>query len=87
MNRYALIERERRFLLKQLPPKLNLAQFMLIEDIYINDSRLRLRKMTEPSGEVAALKFGHKFVAPDQPAHQTMMTNFYYIEYKLYCNF
>ena len=77
MNKYARIERERRFLLEQLPPDLDSSQFTLIEDLYIAGTRLRLRKMTTPDGTVSALKFGHKFVAPDQPAQQTMMTNFY----------
>ena len=77
MNKYARIERERRFLLAQLPPELNPSQFTLIEDVYITDTRMRLRKMTMPDGTVLAMKLGHKFVAPDQQAHETMMTNFY----------
>lgn len=77
MNRYALIERERRFLLKQLPPDLDQSQFMLIEDVYITNTRLRLRKMSLPDGTVSALKFGHKHIAPTQQPHETMMTNFY----------
>lgn len=77
MSRYAVIERERRFLLAQLPVDLNQAQFTLIEDVYVNNTRLRLRKMTAPDGAVLDLKFGHKFVAADQPAHHTTMTNFY----------
>lgn len=77
MNRYALVERERRFLLQQLPPDLDQSQFTMIEDVYITGTRLRLRKMTLPDGTVSALKFGHKFAAPDQQPYETMMTNFY----------
>lgn len=77
MNRYALVERERRFLLQQLPPDLDQSQFTMIEDVYITGTRLRLRKMTLPDGTVSALKFGHKFAAQDQQPYETMMTNFY----------
>jgi CYTH domain-containing protein len=76
-NKYARIERERRFLLRQLPADLDQSQFTLIEDRYIEGTRLRLRKMSAATGQLTAVKFGHKFTAPGQPAQQTMMTNFY----------
>lgn len=75
--KYAHIERERRFLLKQLPAGLVMSQFTLIEDVYVNNTRLRLRKMTLPDGEIMALKFGQKFADPGLAATQTIMTNFY----------
>ncbi len=77
MNKYARIERERRFLLEKLPADLDRSQFTLIEDVYLTGTRLRLRKMTAPDGTISAMKLGHKFVASNQRPHETMMTNFY----------
>ena len=75
--KYAQIEYERRFLLTQLPPDTQLDQFTAITDIYIPHTRLRLRKMVSPSGEILALKLTQKYSEPDLPASQTIITNFY----------
>ena len=53
-EKYARVERERRFLLAAPPPGTPTGR-VLIEDRYLRDTRLRLRRMTEldtPSGSV-----------------------------------
>jgi CYTH domain-containing protein len=75
--KYAQIEYERRFLLRQLPSDLQYEQFIQITDVYIPYTRLRLRKMASPSGEILALKLTQKYSHSDLPASQTIITNFY----------
>ena len=75
--KYAQIEYERRFLLRQLPTDLDHNDFTRIDDVYIPGTRLRLRKMTSPSGEIMALKLTQKYSQPDLPATETIITNFY----------
>lgn len=79
--KYARVEDERRFLLKAFPDDLDLGKsFLRIIDHYISGTRLRLRRMEYPSGEIHALKLGQKYLGPDQKAHQRMMTNLYLTE-------
>jgi CYTH domain-containing protein len=75
--KYAQIEYERRFLLKQLPSDLQLDQFTIIHDVYIPDTRLRLRQMLSPSGKVVDLKLTQKYSTADLPPTETVITNFY----------
>lgn len=76
--KYARIEVERRFLLDNLPSGLNTESIHhRIKDNYIPDTRLRLRRVESPSGEVIALKLGQKYRAPHQQAYQSVMTNIY----------
>ena len=75
--KYAQIEYERRFLLRQLPSDLQYGQFIQITDVYIPYTRLRLRKMASPSGEILALKLTQKYSHSDLPASQTVITNSY----------
>jgi CYTH domain-containing protein len=75
--KYAQIEYERRFLLRQLPSDLQYEQFIQITDVYIPYTRLRLRKMASPSGGIPALKLTQKYSRSDLPASQTIITNFY----------
>lgn len=78
LQKYAYIERERRFLL--LAPPLDLAlegEYCRIIDRYIPDTRMRLRRMEAPDGRVLAYKMTQKFVCEGQPAHQCMITNIY----------
>jgi CYTH domain-containing protein/GNAT superfamily N-acetyltransferase len=51
-QKYARVERERRFLLAESPPELAQAPCRRIEDLYITASRLRLRKVVSSSGEI-----------------------------------
>lgn len=77
-RKYALVEEERRFLLKSLPGDLEPEKsYVRIVDHYISGTRLRLRRMEAPSGEVLAYKFGQKYKTEDQLAHQTFLTNIY----------
>lgn len=75
IGKYSCLELERRYLLRLLPPDLKgRPPANVIIDLYINGTRLRLRKMQPPSGPVV-MKLGQKFRAPDQPAGETTMTN------------
>lgn len=79
--KYARVEAERRFLLDSAPYDLDAqAPFHRIFDRYISDTRLRLRRIERPDGEAIVYKFGQKYQAADQGAHQTVMTNFYLSE-------
>lgn len=76
--KYAQVEEERRFLLRSLPSDLSPdAAYVRIVDHYLPDTRLRLRRLESPTGEVLVLKLGQKFRAADQSTRQTTMTNFY----------
>jgi CYTH domain-containing protein len=75
IGKYACIEIERRYLLRKLPADLkDRLPANVITDLYINGTRLRLRKMQPPTGP-AVLKLGQKFRGPDQPATETTITN------------
>ena len=69
MSKYARIERERRFLLTSLPADAGPAQ--RIEDLYVDGSRLRLRKLTAADGTVV-LKLTQKIDV--DPAHRSITT-------------
>lgn len=81
--KYAQIERERRFLLQDLPDGLAQRPFTHITDHYLPHTRLRLRRMTDETGAVVALKLTQKFretgfdTLSHQPGTQTIITNFY----------
>jgi CYTH domain-containing protein len=75
IGKYACLEIERRYLLRKLPADLkDRPPANVIADLYITNSRLRLRKMQPPTGP-AVLKLGQKFRGPDQPATETTITN------------
>lgn len=77
-HKYAQIELERRWLLAALPDSLQNSQdYQLIEDRYIIGTPLRLRRMTDAEGQVAARKLTQKYQADDQTAYATTITNFY----------
>ncbi len=77
-HKYAQIERERRWLLTTLPDSLQNSQnYQQIEDRYIINTPLRLRRMTAASGQVTARKLTQKYQAADQTAYATTITNFY----------
>ena len=77
-HKYAQFELERRWLLAKLPDALqNSPNYQLIEDRYITGTPLRLRRMTDASGQVTALKLTQKYQAVDQTAYATTITNFY----------
>jgi CYTH domain-containing protein len=55
--KYAVVERERRFLVAEMPD--GVVATMQIVDHYLNESRLRLREMIDADGSVVR-KLGHK---------------------------
>jgi CYTH domain-containing protein len=64
--KYALIERERRFLVDRARrPDLDGHPFVLIEDRYIDGTRLRLRRMQDSAAGRILLKLTKKYEAED----------------------
>ena len=64
--KYARLENERRFWVAE-PPDLSAAPVRLIEDIYLADSRLRLRAITHADGAGPEFKLCKKY-GSDDPA-------------------
>jgi hypothetical protein len=76
-NKYARIERERRYLVCDLPEEISSDKdFIRIVDLYITGTRLRLRRLEDKNGQAVSRKLGQKFMQVDQ-SDATMMTNFY----------
>ena len=77
-SKYARIERERRYLLRDLPEGMTRADpHLQITDNYMTGSRLRLRKVREPRSNKWTAKLTQKF-APDQyDLSRTIITNIY----------
>ncbi len=71
--KYALVERERRFLMASLPADVGSPK--QIVDRYLTGTRLRLREVREDDG-TAIRKLGHKVRLGDGPA-EVACTNFY----------
>lgn len=84
-DKYSLIEREKRFLLAALPDGIG-KTFRLIEDTYFQDTRLRLRRVTNPLGQALELKLTQKFSGQGQQASERSITNLYLnqTEYELF---
>jgi len=77
-SKYARIERERRYLLRDLPEGLSRADpHLQITDNYITGTRLRLRKVREPRTNKWTVKFTQKFAATDNDFSRTVITNTY----------
>ena len=78
LGKYACLELERRYLLRELPSDLaEQANGWLIVDRYIVNTRLRLRRMTEMESGMTMFKFGQKYRASSQSGVETTMTNIY----------
>lgn len=75
IGKYACVELERRYLLAQLPN--NITTGWQITDRYLIGTRLRLRRMSQPSTGKVLYKFGQKYQAEEQPATHTTITNIY----------
>jgi len=71
--KYAVVERERRFLLREMPD--GCCPATTIEDRYVTDSRLRLRETVAPDGK-RTRKLGHK-VRLDGTAREVACTSMY----------
>lgn len=77
-SKYAQIERERRYLLEDLPEGMSRADHHLqITDNYITGTRLRLRKVRDPQTNKWVVKFTQKFAPNPNDLSRTMITNLY----------
>jgi hypothetical protein len=75
---YARIERERRFLLAALPASIDTGSgYQQIDDLYIEGTRLRLRSVTSPEGELIEQKLNQKREAPGGDAAHRIITSVY----------
>src|SRR5687768_17223819 len=77
-SKYSKIERERRYLLQDLPEGLSRADpHVQITDNYITGTRLRIRKVREPRSNKWTVKFTQKFAPDPQDFSRTVITNTY----------
>ena len=77
-SKYARVERERRYLLADLPQGLTRADpHLQITDNYITGTRLRLRKVRDPRTNKWVVKFTQKFAPNPEDLSRTIITNTY----------
>lgn len=77
-SKYARTERERRYLLQDLPEGLTRASpHLQITDNYISGTRLRIRKVRDPQTNKWTVKFTQKFAPDSQNFAVTTITNIY----------
>ena len=77
-SKYARVERERRYLLQDLPEGLTRASpHLQITDNYITGTRLRLRKVRDPQTNKWVVKFTQKFAPRSEDLSRTVITNTY----------
>ncbi|MEO7971733.1 MAG: hypothetical protein ABI698_10570 [bacterium] len=77
-SKYARVERERRYLLQDLPEGLTRADAHLqITDNYISGTRLRIRKVRDPRSNKWTVKFTQKFAPNPADFSRTIITNIY----------
>jgi CYTH domain-containing protein len=77
-SKYARFERERRYLLQDLPEGLTRAdRHVQITDSYITGTRLRIRKVREPRTNKWTVKFTQKFAPDPNDLSRTIITNTY----------
>ena len=77
-SKYARVERERRYLLQNLPEGMSRADHHLqITDNYISGTRLRLRKVRDPQTNKWVVKFTQKFAPDTNDLSRTTITNTY----------
>jgi CYTH domain-containing protein len=82
--KYAHIERERRWLVDPAElPDLNGAAFILIQDRYIDNSRMRLRRMTDSKSGLTALKLSKKYECADHLARPIVTTYLTQVEFNI----
>ena len=76
--KYARVERERRFLVRRLPDEVQQqADFTRIVDSYLTNTRLRLRRMESPEGELLECKLGQKYPVVAEDLERIVTTNIY----------
>jgi len=77
-SKYARLERERRYLLNDLPRGLTRVDpHLQITDNYITGTRLRLRKIRDPRTNRWIIKFTQKFAPAPEDLSRTLITNTY----------
>jgi len=77
-SKYARLERERRYLLQDLPEGLTRADpHVQITDNYLTGTRLRLRKVREPQTNKWTVKLTQKFAPDANDLSRTITTNIY----------
>src|SRR5437764_14614611 len=77
-SKYARVERERRYLLRDLPEGMTRADpHLQITDNYITGSRLRIRKVRDPRTNKWTVKFTQKFAPNPEDLTRTIITNIY----------
>lgn len=77
-SKYARLERERRYLLADLPEGLSRAEHHLqITDNYLTGTRLRIRKVRDPRTNKWIVKFTQKFAPEPSDLSRTLITNLY----------
>lgn len=77
-SKYARVERERRYLLRDLPEGMTRPDpHLQITDNYITGSRLRLRKVRDPRTNKWTVKFTQKFAPDPGDLSRTIITNTY----------
>lgn len=77
-SKYSRIERERRFLLRELPEPLTRASLHTqITDNYITNTRLRLRKVRVPQTNKWTVKLTQEFATDPNDFSRTQNTNIY----------
>src|SRR6266513_562491 len=77
-SKYARVERERRYLLPDLPEGLSRAEHHFqITDIYITGTRLRIRKVRVPVTNELVVKFTQEFAPNPVDLSRTIITNIY----------
>lgn len=82
-GKYARVERERKFLLRELPPGLSVAsEHLQITDNYITGTRLRLRKIRVPKTRERTWKLTQKFAPQPSDLSRTIITNIYLSQYE-----
>jgi len=82
-SKYARIERERRYLLRDLPEGMSRADpHLQITDNYVTGSRLRIRKVREPRTNKWTVKFTQKYAPNPDDFSRTIITNTYLNAYE-----
>jgi CYTH domain-containing protein len=77
-SKYARLERERRYLLQDLPEGLTRASpHVQITDNYLTGTRLRLRKVRDPQTNKWTVKLTQKFAPDAGDFSRTIITNIY----------
>jgi CYTH domain-containing protein len=77
-SKYSRVERERRYLLQDLPEGISRASpHVQITDNYLTGTRLRLRKVRDPQTNKWTVKLTQKFAPDAKDFSRTIITNIY----------